>query len=141
VTAGIVVDASVAVKWLVDEIDSELADEVARVGTLIAPDFIVLEIANALGKRCRARVLSVADAERLRLAAESYFDELARSADVLGRALDLAVTLDHPLYDCLYLALAEARSLPLVTADETFVRKAARLPGPARVRLLAEWSL
>jgi len=39
-------------------------------------------------------------------------DQLIRSAAALTRELD------HPVYDCLYLALAHAEGLPVVTADQ-----------------------
>jgi hypothetical protein len=37
----------------------------------------------------------------------------------------MAVELDYPAYDCLYLALAAERDCRFVTADERFVRKLA----------------
>ena len=39
---------------------------------------------------------------------------------LLPKALDLAVSLDQTVYDCLYLALAEAWSSVMVTADIRF---------------------
>ena len=51
------------------------------------------------------------------------------------RAFDLAVELDHEIYDCLYLALALALDCRLVTADDAFVAKAGRRFG-ARVASL-----
>lgn len=41
----------------------------------------------------------------------------------LEAATGLAVLLDHPAYDCVYLAMAEAENTPFVTADERFLRK------------------
>ena len=37
------------------------------------------------------------------------------------RARDLALTLSHPVYDCLYLALAERLARQVVTADRRFL--------------------
>jgi predicted nucleic acid-binding protein len=39
---------------------------------------------------------------------------------LLPAALDLAVSLDQTVYDCLYLALAETRASVVVTADRRF---------------------
>lgn len=39
---------------------------------------------------------------------------------LLPAALDVAISLGHSLYDCLYLALALARGCPVVTADRRF---------------------
>src|SRR5260221_641265 len=44
---------------------------------------------------------------------------------LLEAATRIAVELDHPAYDCLYLALASERGCRFVTADERFVRKLA----------------
>ena len=43
------------------------------------------------------------------------------SAELIGRAVDLARRLFHPLYDCLFLALAERCDTVLVFADQEFV--------------------
>jgi predicted nucleic acid-binding protein len=53
-----------------------------------------------------------------------------------ARAAALARKLDHPVYDCLYLALAEAEGAPLVTADRRFLPLARRTAGIARVSSL-----
>jgi predicted nucleic acid-binding protein len=39
------------------------------------------------------------------------------------RALTIARALGHPIYDCVYLALAEAENKPLVTADARFLAR------------------
>jgi len=39
-----------------------------------------------------------------------------------ARAAELSEILDHPLYDCLYLALAESRDDVLTTHDRKFVQ-------------------
>jgi predicted nucleic acid-binding protein len=39
---------------------------------------------------------------------------------LLSAALDLAISLNQTVYDCLYLALAEARNSIVVTADRRF---------------------
>ena len=48
--------------------------------------------------------------------------ELVPTRALLTEALRLAVTLAHPAYDCIYLALAIDRGIPFVTADERLVR-------------------
>ena len=64
--------------------------------------------------------------------------------DLAERAMQITFEIDHPVYDCLYLACAEITDSDLITADKRFADKAAeRLPG-ARVRYIggpgvAEW--
>lgn len=59
--------------------------------------------------------------------------ELQPSAPLAGSAFELVQELGHRVFDCMYLALAEALDLPLVTADQRF---AAAAQGHHRVRLL-----
>jgi predicted nucleic acid-binding protein len=61
----------------------------------------------------------------------------AASRDLLKPALELSLELRHPIYDCLYLALAQRRGLPLVTADERLVSavRRRRIPSLAVVSL------
>lgn len=45
-------------------------------------------------------------------------------AQLVSRALELAIQLKHPIYDSFYLALAERERAPLITADERLIRAA-----------------
>ena len=59
-------------------------------------------------------------AARLLQAAEI---ELLPTRSLWEAATRLAIELDHPAYDCLYLALAIASDCQFVTADQRFLRK------------------
>ena len=121
----LVVDASVAVKWLVAEPHSRDARELLGPRIVLhAPDFILTEIANVIWKKVRRKEIP---------SPQPYIDELANltdavalqpSTDLVVKAAALAVQIDHPVYDCLYLACAEASAAPLVTADERLARRA-----------------
>lgn len=117
-----VVDASVVIMWLVDEPLSQAARQLQG-RALAAPDFLLVEVANALWKLHRKGVLtrerSLARIEALRLAPLSVTPSIA----LVGQASGLAADLDHPVYDCLYLALALRESCPVVTADKKFFAK------------------
>ncbi len=115
-----VVDASVAVKWLVQEEGSEAAAAL-RGDELHAPDWILVECANVLWAKARRRELTWDEAEAgLDLLREAPL-VLASGRELVGEALALARELAHPIYDCLYLALALGLDAPLVTADRRFV--------------------
>jgi len=98
-----------------------------------------IECANILWRKVRIGGLSRRDAinrfDNLQMAPVT----LTAGRRLLGPALDLALELQHPVYDCLYLALAVERDIPLVTADEKLA-KAARLgrKGSNWVVLLSE---
>jgi predicted nucleic acid-binding protein len=118
---ALVIDASVAVKWVVEEEGSEEAAALAH-QDLVAPELIHPECANVLWAKTRRGELAGQEApERLHLLLKAPL-RLVPTREVLDLALELALELEHPVYDCVYLALALARETSLVTADDRFVR-------------------
>jgi predicted nucleic acid-binding protein len=76
-----------------------------------------VEVANVLWKKTRRGDMTT---EEMRPAITSLLDfglELHQSVGLLARAADLAVSTGHPVYDCLYLALAAKTNAVLATAD------------------------
>jgi len=131
----LVVDASVAVKWVIDEENFEQAAAL-REDELIAPAFWLLEAASVLWRRSRRGEFSLVDALE-------FLGEL-RNAPVaslpiepyIPSALQLAAAAGHPVYDCLYLAVAIRHDTHVVTADRRFAA-IERLPNfSGRIRLL-----
>jgi predicted nucleic acid-binding protein len=53
---------------------------------------------------------------------EQRMEQLHPIAPLAGRAAEIACTLEHPVYDCLYLACAEREGQVLITADLRFLR-------------------
>ena len=53
------------------------------------------------------------------------FDSLIASAGLAPRAVVLSRLLNHPAYDCFYLALAEQRRTTLITADRRLLDRLA----------------
>ena len=116
-----VVDASIAAKWFMQEnLHAEAMLLLARPERLAAPDFIIAEIGNIAWKKCRRGEIPRDQAETMAVAVGGYIPTLQSSVDLAERALDLALALDHPVYDCLYLACAEFLGGALVTADTRF---------------------
>ena len=120
----LVVDASVAVKWLVVEPHSQDARELLAPRIVLhAPDFILTEVANVIWKKARRKEIP---------SPQPYIGELANLTDAVAlqpstelviKAAALAVQIDHPVYDCVYLACGEASAAPLVTADERLAHR------------------
>ncbi len=120
---AVVVDASVAVKWVYQEDQSRQALVVRDMFDLIAPELILAECANILWKKVTRGQLG--DEEAV-LAAEVLARtpmEMVSHKRLTGVAMRLSVMLGHPAYDCFYLAIAESRRISLVTADERLLRK------------------
>jgi predicted nucleic acid-binding protein len=120
----IVVDANVAVHWTIESPFSEHAERLLRSGVpLIAPDFIIVEVANAFYFNIRERTDRVARMLDGLEFLPRWFSELVPATTLRHRAMTCCLELEHPAYDCFYLALAESRRTRLVTTDEHFVRK------------------
>ena len=140
---NLVVDSSVAAKWLFAEPDSDRAETLlqaadAETVKLISPDILTAEIGNAIWKRVNRHDLDGKSA----IEAADYFEGICPllypSRDLWRPALRLAIAYGHPLYDCLYLALAEELPSELVTADGRFYAVFARdFP---RLRVLRDWT-
>jgi len=128
------VDASVAAKLLLHEPDSEIAADLVDGQTLIAPDLIFAELANILWKYHRRGAIAAPDIGRFGVA--DLFDRIVPGIALHEAALALAISLNHPAYDCFYLALANAEDDVLITADRRFFAVCAASPHAARVRLL-----
>jgi predicted nucleic acid-binding protein len=124
-----VVDASVALKWVVEEDRSEVAARLLDGRPLHAPSLILVEAANALWVMQRRGTISADDgADALDRLASAPWSMPGDPGGLVGQAFRLARLLDHPVYDCVYLALAMEAGAPVVTADRRFLN-AARADG------------
>jgi predicted nucleic acid-binding protein len=131
----LVIDASVALKWVLDEAGSDIARTLLA-ESLTAPAFWQAEAANAIWKRARRGELSPAEASNgLAILTASVVVSIPIEID-LEKALSIAMEIDHPIYDCLYLAAAERLSTQLVTADARFINRVRATPYAPRVRAL-----
>lgn len=118
----LVVDASVAVKWLVKEDGSDCA-EALKAGDLYAPSLIRIEVANVLRTLATSGRLEVAEAlQALDLLLDAPVRLYEPTDELMRGALAFALRLRHPIYDCLYLARAVELGTRLVTADRKFHR-------------------
>jgi predicted nucleic acid-binding protein len=121
----IVVDASVVVKWFVKETGHSLAlGLIERELELYARDLILVESANVLWKKLKMGEVTKEQAEDACALMSDFFSQIVPSRFLLGPAFGFAQFLDHPVYDCLYLACAERLGAKLVTGDDRFAGKA-----------------
>jgi predicted nucleic acid-binding protein len=119
----LVVDASVVVPCFVPERFSTAARAwLDAADTLSAPDFLSLECANALWKKVRRKEITLSDASGALEQVVGGFIELRSSLALARGALRLGCDLGHPVYDCAYVALAEAEEAEFLTADRELVR-------------------
>ena len=131
--AALVVDASVALKWVVEEEGSEAALTL-KGRDLAAPSLLRVEAANALRSLAARKAIAPAAALDLLGLLQEAPMALVEPDDALERrALEIALQLAHPVYDCVYLALAERMGRVLVTADGRLLRAVRATGHAARV--------
>jgi predicted nucleic acid-binding protein len=131
IVAGIVVDASVAVKWLIDEDRSAAAQDLRNIGgDLIAPSSVIFEVYHAVWDAARTGRTHAFELEQMQAIIPAFFQRLVPMATLFDEAADLARTLRHPIYDCAYLALARREDIEVITADRDMARAGRR----ARIR-------
>ena len=139
-TAAVVVDASVAIKWFVAEADSGLADRLLEQKVALhAPLLLMSEFANGLWKNFRRELIDSAQAEAALRAIPRTIAHWHATESLLDAALALSFRLDHPVYDFLYVALAERNGLRCITADLRFIRKIRSTEHATRVIALTDW--
>jgi predicted nucleic acid-binding protein len=135
---SLVIDASVAIKWVLDEPGSDAAAAL-RDENLIAPELWLVEVANVLWRRARRGEMSGEEARARLVSLRGAPVEAAPIERDLLAAADLANALDHPVYDCLYLAMAIREETEVITADKRFFSAVAASPMlTGRVRLLGD---
>ncbi len=127
-----VIDASVTIKWVIEETGTHQA-LLFRRHRLLAPDLLIPECANVLWKKVRRGELT--EEEALVAAALLRGADIALSpmSSLLEPATRLALLLGHSAYDCFYLALAQQHNCAFVTADEAFARKVSTAGIPVTV--------
>ena len=114
-----VVDASVAVKWFVEEVHAEAARRLlADVYALYAPDLLWPECGNILWKKVQRGELTAREARLIREGLERQLLTISPSRLIFEPALEIALDTGRTVYDSCYLALAMLTESQLVTADQ-----------------------
>ena len=142
----LVLDASVALKWVIPAANETLIAESVQLlkrytdgeVDFIVPDIFWAEIANVLWKGARQHQWPQATAEAAASAIRDRALTTVSSRSLLADALKIAFAHDRSVYDCLYVALAIQSKTQMVTADERLANAlAAHLP----VKWLGAFSL
>ncbi|SRR6266540_4040846 len=141
----IVVDASIATKWFVEETDSDKANLLKRAHEsgqlqLTAPDLLVYEVTNALDFNPKMTIDDLGQSTRRLL--ELDLDLVPPRADFIAETARTARKYVISAYDASYVALADIIGTNCVTADGKLYRK---LQGKKRLFFLGElgreWSI
>ena len=123
-----VLDASAALRLITNAPGVEpLVQQLAEAPLVLAPELMLTEVANAIRKLQRAGQLKLIEPRALLADALELVDQIEPDRHLQVEALALACHLDHPVFDCLYLALARREAAVLLTADRRLQQLAARV--------------
>jgi predicted nucleic acid-binding protein len=121
--SDLVVDSSVVAKWILPETDSDKAQQllekaVAAGERLIVLDLAFPEVANAIWKRHRQKLIDLGEARELLKALAVCPVVVEAAAPLMSAAFEIAAKYDRAIYDALFIALAEKEGIAGITADE-----------------------
>ena len=137
----IVIDANVAIKWIIKQPLRERALAIlSRPDSLVAPAMFVAEVSTAVWQYVRAGQI-VADQARQGLS--FIMNQIALfedDADLAEQALTIGMQLNYAPYDCFYVVSAMRRRVPFVTADRRLINRLASTPYSSHVIHLADWT-
>lgn len=124
----LVLDTSVVVKLAVAEAGHEeiVALLAGRDDSIVVPDFMFVELANVLWRKVAEAQITLGQAREAMSHSLATFRQIVPGIELAHRALELAVDLRHPAYDCFYLACALRDAGQVVTADGRFATSASR---------------
>jgi predicted nucleic acid-binding protein len=122
----VILDTSVAIALVVGESGSGAATEAVADLEILVPDVFWGEVSAALIRRIRMRLRSRDDAFAAYNLLRRFVKHTVASEPLGTIAIALSLDMEHPVYDCLFLAAAIAHQTPLLTADRTLHARAVK---------------
>lgn len=122
----VVVDASVVVKWFVEEEGSEEALAIRRryieeEVKIVAPELIHFEILNALRYK---GLFTAPEIKRIAESLDAYsFDLRSLRGEYAAQAVEAALENDITVYDSSYVSLARREDAQFYTGDQKLVQR------------------
>lgn len=122
----IVTDASIVVKWFIEENDSDkarfLRDKfIEEKVEVIVPSLLYFEVLNALKY---SQLFNPSELDNAGESLENYgFKVITIKNEIREQMVKIAVDHDITIYDASYLGLSIALGITFCTADEKFIKK------------------
>ncbi|TAI61159.1 type II toxin-antitoxin system VapC family toxin [Bradyrhizobium sp. Leo170] len=136
----LVIDASIAIKWVVEEEGTDTAVDLRSRFRFVAPELLIPECANILWKKVQRGELTRDEAVLAARLLERAGVDLLPMAGLLEETTSLAIELSHPAYDCAYLIAARRTGSRFVTADTRLLRTIAERASSAIAHLCVSLS-
>ena len=128
----VILDASVALKWVLNEPDSALALQFRsemrqELHEILAPDTFLAEIGHALTRSERKGLIRPPQSLTFYGEILTTAPELHSVIPLMPRAIEISSQVRHRVYDCLLIALGERENCSVLTADHAFAAKFPRI--------------
>lgn len=119
---SVVIDCSVAAKWLFLEEGSSIAEGILEeLSFFFVPDLFVMEIDAVISKKVRQREISSEEAFQKIVERKKLPYKIMNYGDISKLALEISVSLPVTLYNAAYIATAIEKYVVLYTADQRLV--------------------
>lgn len=134
-----VLDSSVAVKWALPEPGSAKAlalrdDVLNQIHEIIAPEVFASEVAHALTKAERQKIIPVGEAATNLTDIMDAGPTLLPFLPLLARAVEISSATRIAVTDCIFVALAEREGCEVLTADDRLVKNLPGYRSPSMLR-------
>ncbi|MBS3075876.1 type II toxin-antitoxin system VapC family toxin [Candidatus Pacearchaeota archaeon] len=119
-----VIDASVVIKWFLDEVDSDKAIFIRKCNSsdemsLIVPDLIFSEILNGM----KYKKFDKEELDEINFTLWNIGFIIKRiDKEILNKSIEIALRYNFTIYDSIYIALAQIHNTELITADEELAK-------------------
>ncbi len=117
-----IIDANVIISILIESSLSKT--NFIKENRFQAPNFLKIELINVLRKYHFISNLSLENARQYYENGKALVDEFYDESEILTHAIEISFSLNHPIYDCIYLALAKYLNVPFVSIDKKLLDKA-----------------
>ena len=119
-----VIDASVVIKWFLNEADSDKAIFIRKCNSLgnmilIVPDLIFTEILNGM----KYKKFDKEELNEINFTLWNIGFVIKRiNKEILDKAIEISLKYNFTIYDSIYIALSEIHNCELITADEELAK-------------------
>ena len=120
-----VLDASAAMEIVFQrDLAGKLSKVVVDADWVIAPTLFISEVTNTIWKYQKFADFPYRSCEKVLAWAQALPDDFINEMDLYREAFKLSCTLNHPVYDMLYLVVARRNNGILLTLDKKLMKAA-----------------